>query len=420
VSILSLLTGAVDSEVARRRAPWRERPQIALLLHSVQKALCIRNSEARGEKLCIPKLPGFTSLFLARASLVLCRPFDDMYPALNRYFLQPPTDLGAFQDLFRVPGFMSFFNSTAEEPGQARIHRLWALMLIRDGFVDGDCFKPLLSCHAPELLLTSLDGFRIRSSYEVKNRNEEASMLLSTVCKILVVGGSKAREFLLDRLGILWWIRSILLGRPSAEIFSNGECIFLLMRLIVNVIKHAPAYSGKEELGEWCESTAQPILNLILQAHNEPHDVSVHQTERVTSNAIEVLNLLGRCIRDRTSKTKNGVLHLKSVINLVRLTTDVAKSDMILGLCRFPFHQSVDPIDGESLFELVLDALESVKELGSELLLLDYAVEVVSISDFKLSMEVGLRFASLRRRFYQHSSTQSRFRLLFATLVPTL
>jgi Nucleolar pre-ribosomal-associated protein 1 len=113
------LIEAVDSQEAHQIASWRERPQIAMVLGAVQRSLVVRyaedvNGKGKSTNFQVPELPGFSAIFLARASLVLSRPSDPLFLAMNRSFLRTEVDGGGFQDLTRLPAFMSLFCSSSD------------------------------------------------------------------------------------------------------------------------------------------------------------------------------------------------------------------------------------------------------------------------------------------------------------------
>jgi hypothetical protein len=301
-----------------------------MLLHAVQKALTIRKREDGGTRGIIPKLPGLSALFLARACLVLARPFDDMYSSINRYFLQSLMDNGAFQDLFRVPGFISMYSSGVDEPVQARTQRQWALKLVRDGFLDEDCFKSLVSCHAPELLLSSVDNFRHRDQSFAGR--EETCLLLSTLLKVLEVGGAKTHEVLTGRVGLLHWIRSVLVGRPELDVLPDAESRLLFVRITGIAVERAENLVGKVELSEWCSTCAPPLVNLSLQSMRDIQAKGVELVERqLSSCAAALLCRLGQYLQDDDALINEAdSIDLASALELIRFTHFSRKGDLLL------------------------------------------------------------------------------------------
>lgn len=114
----------------------------------------------------------------------------------------------------RLPAFVPLFCSSSGDSLQLKLERRFALELVRDGFVCEDNYKLLVACHCPELLLTTLDCNRERSSSQ---EDDEDVLIITTLIKILRVGKFKASAHLVARLGLLPWLRSFSLGRPSMD-----------------------------------------------------------------------------------------------------------------------------------------------------------------------------------------------------------
>jgi Nucleolar pre-ribosomal-associated protein 1 len=424
VSILGVFTLIVESKAARHYSLWRERPQVSLLLRSVQKSFCIRFAGLKLESLGIPKFPGLSALFLARASLILTRPADDLYSAMNRYFLMSTADSGAFQDAFRVPSFIALFNSASEEPGLARIQRLWSLRLVRDGFLDEDCLKPLLSCHALPLFLTSFDSFRIRNDSGLKRYDEEAILLLSTLCKVVEFGGAKAQEFLTGRLGLLFWLHSVLVGRPISDLIPDDESPLLFVQLVCLVLDSTEPHVGRSELGDWCKRTAQPIVDMTLTSLIAQENGPCRQAEKLCIGTAGLLTRISRFVSDLENResskhgilSKDGILNFKGAIELLKRAPEATRAELVMSLSRIPITGTADVTDVEFLVAEVLQVLESPKGSGADLPLLELALEQVLHSAHSLPKDLAKRFASLRGRFNRQSATHHLYERLVETL----
>ena len=211
VATLVHIKKALDTEEARKLSTWRERPQLAMIVDSVQRGLAVRIAmrldlhEQEPSSLNIPKLPALSTVFLARAALIIVKPGDQMFRPMNRYFLRLDDGHGAFQDTNRLPAFISLFCSSANEPGQARRERLWALQLMKDSFVEAYCYRMIESCHAPELVMSTFQS--IHSRQEDDQHDSERILLIDTLASMLENGGRRAASHLIGRLGLLSWIR---------------------------------------------------------------------------------------------------------------------------------------------------------------------------------------------------------------------
>jgi len=344
VAIIELFSILLGSEEARDYTTWRERPQIYMLVKSIQRAIAIHKAEKVDHHSSIVQVPGFSAIFLARSCLVLARPSDSIFPQINRIFLQSEDDHGAFQELARLPAFVSLFCSSADDPGLSWQQRLWAVRLVKDGMLDESCYKALVSCHAPELLLSSIENCRL---YNTNDRGGEACLLLQTMHKVLAVGGQKCVCDLIGRLGLLSWIQSVLEGRQLFEILPTITVRLAFLDLVYVAVTKAPNVLPEEELYPLIVGLAQPILQVWL--HNR-------QTKRLGDKESESNSLLlsvceTLCVMGRLVVTERWVesvsftgLSLSSVLSLLEAApAGLDRHNLMISLNRFP----VAPLVGE-------------------------------------------------------------------------
>eukprot|EP00980_Cylindrotheca_fusiformis_P009346 scaffold2047_cov129-Cylindrotheca_fusiformis.AAC.25 len=240
LSVLSLLLTACNSTEAKGLSSWRGRPQVAMLLNSIQRAFAIKQAliKSDGQQFRLPALSPLVSTFLARASLSICKPDDAMYVPLNRYFLKNEKDHGAFADMNRLPGFISLFCSSSEDLQQARKERIWALQLLRDGFLDASCYRLVAACHAPELVLTAFGNVRL-SEVSGEMKDAEFALLLNVVAKIVLFGSDRVTSHLVSRVGLISWMRSWCTSRPLSETFPGVKSRVAFCELVCGVVKSA-------------------------------------------------------------------------------------------------------------------------------------------------------------------------------------
>jgi hypothetical protein len=316
VAILGFFLKAVDTKEAREVSSWRERPQIAMLLHSVHRALAIRRAVLLSESHKadssvsestvweVPMFPGFSAIFLARSSLALMRPGDSLFAPLNRFFLSIDGDHGAFRDMNRLPAFVTLLCSSADEPGQARKERLWALELFRDGFVDKFCFRMSSNSHSPELLLTTFYNYRMRTDAGgTKQQEEECLLLLEAFARMVKYGGRHAARNLVVRMGLLSWFHSVLVSAPVLEILPTISCRAAFFQLIAASVRQASRYeasniqqSDVSFLVE-CVALAEPTLQLCLSSFDDSRVTTEKQTvaddeETLSSSVASALEVL--------------------------------------------------------------------------------------------------------------------------------
>lgn len=208
---LCLFLLALDSDAGKDLTTWRERPQLKMLLTSVQVGFVLRkamlSSNGLGHE--IPKLPSLSAVFLGKASLILSKPGDALYSAMNKYFLKLNQNHGAFSDMTRLPAFIALFCSSSEEHPEKERH--WVLQFLRDSFLGG--YHMISSCHAPELLLTTLGRRHVDDM--------ERMLILQVLTRLLQFGGKQAMHHLLDRIGLLPWLQALLVSQPlSADATS--------------------------------------------------------------------------------------------------------------------------------------------------------------------------------------------------------
>lgn len=398
VSILGFFIRAAETEEARDISSWRERPQLTMLLHSVHRSLAIRRSvlfsEAKneGQDLSkshaweVPQFSGFSALFLAHASLILARPGDNMYAAVNRFFLSIDSDHGAYQDMNRLPAFISMFCSSSDEPaGQARVERLWALELFKDGFLSEHCFRMAAACHAPELLLTSLNNVRMRSmTSNLKYQEEECLLIIEAIAQMVRRGGRNAAHSLFSRMGLLSWLRSLLVSDQLLEIVPATACRVALLELVSMAVSQAARYETINALSDdtplLSEETAglvQPTIQLCLSSikHiqsllNQKKSDSLLEDEKKSTllvSSYDALSSLKASFQLIQKQRKRDDIHIRKhgmdlssalkFLSLVSLSPQLDRRDVLGVLLSFPLCTDSDKNTALEFSEKILEVL---------------------------------------------------------------
>jgi Nucleolar pre-ribosomal-associated protein 1 len=298
ICLLGVFLEAATTTEARESSSWRDRPQLVMILDSVQRCLVLEKacSIPRGsdsDAISVPKLLPIVTLFLARASLALSRPDDSLYVPVNRYFLKTEHDHGAFQDLNRLPGFMALFCSSNEAPDQTRAERHWALKLLRDGIVDPACYRLAASCHAPELLLSSFENVRLsRTSDEAKG--VEYCLLIQAITAMVENGGVAAHAHLFGRLGLLSWMRSYCTSRSLEEAFPTWKARSIFCKLVDSALDTAghTARLRCSILREEAIGLIQPLASLCLIKSRPTEQLN----DSILHDAVEGLDSIGRLV----------------------------------------------------------------------------------------------------------------------------
>ena len=228
---LCLFLQAFDSEAAKDLTSWRERPQLKMLLNSVQLGFVLRKAmlASKGLSSEIPKLPSLSAIFLAKALLILTKPGDIMYSAMNKYFLKLNQGHGAYNDMTRLPAFMALFCSASDEHPERE--RQWVLQCLRDSFLGG--YHMVASCHAPELLLTTLGRTRLD--------DVERLLILQVLTRLLQFGDKPATHHLLGRVGLLSWLHAFLVSQPLPD-----ETAIAVLDLVEVAVQQGIKYTEKE------------------------------------------------------------------------------------------------------------------------------------------------------------------------------
>lgn len=323
VSIMGMLLRASNSEEARALSSWRGRPQLAMLLNSVQRAFVIKKGTriSSGSSLQVPILPPLVSSFLARASLSISRPDDALFVPLNRYFLKNENNHGAFSDMNRLPGFISLFCSASDDQSQARKERMWALQLVRDGYLDASCYRMLTSCHAPELILSSFENVRL-SQVSDEMKDTEFTLMLDVLVKLVKFGSNQVVSHLLSRLGLLSWMRSWCISWPLSQSFPGIKSKISFCELVNCAVMKA----GKNErlktdtfIHEVC-GLEQPIILLGLESNSSDENFPL-----LLSTICQALDSLRKVILDL--RANNLVCHDVQPLGIsLQMSTDFLKT----------------------------------------------------------------------------------------------
>lgn len=367
VATLGLFVRALCLKEAHEISAWRDRPQLAMIINSVQRGLVVRRAtqiSRRGSvvppaDLLVPMLPAVSAIFLARASLIIVKPGDALFAPLNKFFLRIDHDCGAYQDISRLPAFISLFCSSSDEPGQARRERLWALQQLKDGFVDEGSCRAVLSCHAPELLMTSFDSYASR--YEEGDGDLERILLLETLTTVIARGGNRAARHLFSRVGLLSWIRAILVGRPMCQVLPTVLCQTKFLRLLSVAVETARLTLDSiameiETFVEEVSNLARPVLQLYTSSqsnveleHGHRVGVATDSVVEAICNALSSLRMAVSHLPVRSSSSRAGHLlgarphgmHLAPAVSILLKAPENLMRKVVGALCTLPF--SFDP-----------------------------------------------------------------------------
>lgn len=281
VSTLYFFIQAIKMDESQSIGQWRERPQIEMILNSVQRGLVVAKVKSmqhdeEGDSsdvalATVPMLPSVSAIFLARSIFIISKPGDSMFSAINKYFLRIEDYHGAFNDCFSLPAFIILFSSANDDNSQARRERLWALQLLKDGIIDEYSYKVVSRRHVPSLLLSSFDGFCSRkSSGERKGKysgiyDTECSMVLEVVEQCLIHGGYTAYNHFVNVIGIFPWIQAMFESHSKTNCLNES-----FYTMILHALQGTERYqiiSNDMTRKESLPFDAMNILNCVLGAY---------------------------------------------------------------------------------------------------------------------------------------------------------
>jgi hypothetical protein len=357
ISALGLFVRATNSSTARDLTTWRSRPQLAVLLNSLQRGMAIRRAMFPSED---PKLPVLSAVFLAKASFIINKPGDPMYGPMNRYFLKIEQAHGAYDDINRLPGFIPFFCSSTDEGDQAKWDRIWALQFLKDAFVDRACYKMISSCHAPELIMSTLQGLTARSDDDV---DLERTLLLETITRLVICGGKAAENHLIGRLGLLSWMVSFVVSDDVSIVLPTIDSRRACLELILAIVQatSSPVESGRapEQFLWECNSLLQPILTLSA-SRDAGNDVSIIKELLCKVVFTLVTRIVEMKSQHHFVPTTNGI-HAASALHTITVAPNEWKSRITWALCSVDMDVASE-IDAMNLMDRLLGILPALME----------------------------------------------------------
>jgi len=317
VSICGLFLKALQMQESHGIKSWRERPQLEMIMSSLQRGLAVRralqiqkydaqegiNFGGSHRKHNIPMLPAVSAVFLAKALLVLSRPADEMYCQMNRYFLRLNDYHGAFQDCFGLPSFLSLYCSSSDDLSRCRTERNWALLTLKDGAADEFCYRIISQHHVPELIMSSFD-----SLIDHPESKSELYLTIDVIETLLQSGGAHASDHLIKRQGLLSWLHGIVSWRSVSSTFPYVALRCRFLKLITAAVD-SYRYNKKARVDEdnvdaltFYEKV--PLANVVIQifldgagTNQNNDDASLEFPSKLlgsTCNALWAIHLAGK------------------------------------------------------------------------------------------------------------------------------
>jgi len=363
VSILGLILQACHTNYALDSPSWRDRPQLVMILNSVQRSLVLHKALDEVDAI-VPRVTPVIATFLARAATVLPKPDDALYVPMNRYFLKNETNHGAFKDMKRLPAFMSLFCSSSEDSNQSRAERMWGLQMLCDGIVNASCYRLVASCHAPELILSSFENVRLSQASD-EAKGAEICLLLDSLKSMIDHGEYRAHVHLIRRCGLLSWMSSICTSRSITTAFPTERSKISFCHLTNSVVERVfctHRLRSSELVDEMC-SLIQPIVSLcLIKCHTGQSSRGIYQASFLTLRALAI-GL--QSMRDEKFLCPDILplgVPLESSLRVLRIADDSMKALSLYTLCCLPvsLRRDLQQETAQHLIILMLDYFDNI------------------------------------------------------------
>lgn len=305
VAICGLFLKALQMKESQEMKSWRERPQQEMIMASLQRGLAVRramqmkkieeadtgvelgSTNASKQRLNVTMLPALSAVFLAKALLIMSRPSDDMYGAMNKYFLRLNDYHGAFQDCFGLPAFLSLYCSSSDDLIRCRTERNWALLTLKDGAVDEFCYRIISQHHVPELIMSSFDS--VCDQHGGKN---ELFLTIDVIQCLIQSGGSRSATHLIKRLGLLSWLHGVISWRSISSVLPHATLKCKFLRLISAAVEsycneYPTSDSSDGDQSVFLEKT--PLADIVIRICLDESEVSSNESHTILAAACDTL-----------------------------------------------------------------------------------------------------------------------------------
>ena len=380
VATLCLFLEALSSAAGRAETSWRDRPQLLMLLESIQRCFVLRqamhnnNVEEEEEESMdqVPKLPSLSAIFLAKSCLILSKPEDVMFGPINRYFLRLEQAHGAYNDFTRLPAFVSLFCGASDDSAQDQRERVWALQTLMDGFTDSYCYRMVASCHAPELILSAVSTQMALYPLDA-DKEKELQLLLGAITRLLTFGGHFAAHHLLVRVGLVSWCASLLSSGAPQTILQSNLCKNAFLRLALAAVERLQLVEdAQSDLVVYSEvwNLMEPLLLLVTEGEEENQSASKNNVDLVCQALCSSVETLSGLSSLETRKDEPTVgLSLDVVVKLLRQTSTEWKERTVWAVCNSPLRLWPESLGGveqlcQQIFAWLTTTDRTIHEIG--------------------------------------------------------
>jgi len=367
VAICGLFLRALQMKKSHEMKSWRERPQQEMIMASLQRGLTVRRamqikklSEAGDrvelgstsvskQRFNVTMLPALSAVFLAKALMIMSRPSDDMYGAMNKYFLRLNDYHGAFQDCFGLPAFLSLYCSSSDDLTRCRTERNWALLTLKDSTVDEFCYRIISQHHVPELIMSSFD-----SLCDQVGGKSELSLTIDVIQCLIQSGGSRSATHLIKRLGLLSWLHGVISWRSISTVlpFATLKCKFLQL-ISTAVTSYCDEYSNSDSLDgdQTIFLEKVPLADAVIQICLDGSDASSNESHTVLAAACDTLWTIH--VADKKQGLAMQRVGLTSLAQMTNLLTKCVENDelfaqALISMSALPYSVSGDEQHGHT------------------------------------------------------------------------
>jgi len=282
VAIIGLLLKGIYSKEAHEIDLWKQRPQIQMILDSIQRGLTLRRdgikSKNKESSLSdVSRLPPVSAIFLAQASLIVSKVDHDMYSSINGFFLKLTENHGAYKDTGSLPAFISLFCSSSDRPDQLKKEKIWALSLLSEAVLDNFDYVVASRRHVPALLLTT---FETTARRKEKSSSFEMESILKAIIILVRNGGRIAYSHFTQKVGLTSWIKGFLASVDVTKCLSTLSLRFYILRLVHEIMNCGVRYCEDTVSDKYLIAEARFLMRSVVDFFIETTHTTFYRKER--------------------------------------------------------------------------------------------------------------------------------------------
>ena len=230
------------------------------------------------------------------------------------------------------------------------MERKFSLELVRDGITEEADYRLVMACHCPDLILSSLG--RLCSYYSIE-QDDESCVTMRTLTRLIEIGGVHAVSHIVDRMGLLSWLRSLICEVNKSKHGPSQSARTELLILLAQVLRRATDSLPTKELVAATSGMAQSVLSMTIDtldvsSENKSHKQLIQQTCTVLSLLQTVLSN-SEGARARASFQADGFLIETANLFLSNVTTTEELEAAVCAFCVLPIDETtVDCLRAEA------------------------------------------------------------------------